>query len=60
MELNMNKSSDYTENLELDAFNWMTRLMQEDGFDKRSEYQQNFLHRQYERIYNRLYAKIAN
>lgn len=56
-ELSFNKSSDYTENLELDAFNWMTGLIMGDDFSDRSKYQQNFLHKQYTKLTNKITAK---
>lgn len=53
-ELDTQMSAESMRSLELDALHWANNLVIEEEFNERSEYQQNFLRRQYDRIYNKV------
>ena len=46
----MDKSNEFTENLELDAWNWIKEIILEPDFESRSAYQQDFLYKKSQKI----------
>ena len=53
-ESNTEKSYDYMQNLEFDAYSWHAELITSDDFKERSEYQKKFLLRQYDKLHRKI------
>lgn len=56
--LDTQMSSESMNSLELDALHWMNNLIIEEKFNERPEYQQTFLRRQYDKIYNKIQKRF--